>query len=190
MGIIDNMNNGTSQSTVNPFEALVDYERRSLTHIPGMPEELESPGLWRGIAFRLGEAMLLSGLDDVNEILRFPPLTPVPGVKAWMLGIANVRGNLIPIVDLRALLEGEAERMTDKTRVLTTRVQGSLVGLLVSEVLGQRSFLEENLQGVSAHADSPISRFLSGEVEIDIRRWGVFSMDELCQSAEFMQVAA
>lgn len=190
MGGMDGMKDSESQSTLNPFEVLLDYERRSIAHVPGMPEQLEAPGLWRGIAFRLGDSFLLGGIADVTEILRFPSLTTVPGTKAWMLGIANVRGNLIPIVDLRAMLEGESERMSERSRVLITRVQSSMVGLLVSEVLGQRSFLEENLLGVEAHADSPISRFLSGEVEIDGRRWGVFSMNELCRSAEFMQAAA
>jgi twitching motility protein PilI len=190
MGGMEGMKDSESQNTLNPFEVLLDYERRSIAHVPGMPEQLEAPGLWRGIAFRLGDAYLLGGIADVTEILRFPALTTVPGTKAWMLGIANVRGNLIPIVDLRALLEGESERMTERSRVLITRVQTSMVGLLVSEVLGQRSFLEENLLGVEAYADSPISRFLSGEVEIDGRRWGVFSMNELCRSAEFMQAAA
>lgn len=190
MGGTEGMNDSTGQAMLNPFEVLLDYERRSIAHVPGMPEQLEAPGLWRGIAFRLGPAYLLGSIADVTEILRFPALTTVPGTKAWMLGIANVRGNLIPIVDLRALLEGESERMTDRSRVLITRVQGSMVGLLVSEVLGQRSFLEENLLAIEANADSPVSRFLGGEVEIDGRRWGVFSMNELIRSQEFMQAAA
>lgn len=190
MGGMEGMNESDSQSTLNPFDVLLDYERRSIAHVPGMPEQLEAPGLWRGIAFRLGDVYLLGGIADVTEILRFPALTTVPGTKAWMLGIANVRGNLIPVVDLRALLEGESERMTDRTRVLITRVQGSMVGLVVSEVSGQRSFLEEDLLAIEAYADSPISRFLNGEVIIDDRRWGVFSMNDLCRSAEFMQAAA
>jgi twitching motility protein PilI len=38
----------------SPFEVLTDYEQRSLAHVAGMPEQIEAPGLWRGIGFRIG----------------------------------------------------------------------------------------------------------------------------------------
>ena len=37
---------------LSPFEALADYERRSLAHTAGLPEQIEAPGLWRGIGFQ------------------------------------------------------------------------------------------------------------------------------------------
>ena len=43
----------------------------------------------------------IGGIGDVNEILFMPTLAPVPGTKPWLLGVANVRGNLVPVVDLR-----------------------------------------------------------------------------------------
>ena len=45
---------------LSPFEALLDYERRSLAHVAGMPEQIEAPGLWRGIGFRVGPALPVS----------------------------------------------------------------------------------------------------------------------------------
>ena len=39
---------------VSPFEALATFERRSLAHAAGLPEQIEAPGLWRGIGFRIG----------------------------------------------------------------------------------------------------------------------------------------
>lgn len=97
-------------AALNPFEILLDYEKRSLAHVAGLPEQLDAPGLWRGIAYRLGDAFLVSSISEVNEILMFPAITPVPGTKAWMLGIANVRGNLVTVVHLRGFLEGEPKR--------------------------------------------------------------------------------
>ena len=49
------MSTSPEQLPFGPFETLADYERRSLSHVAGMPEQIEAPGLWRGIAFRIGD---------------------------------------------------------------------------------------------------------------------------------------
>jgi len=117
-----------------PFEALADYERRSLAHVAGLPEQIDAPGLWRGIGFRIGARYLVSSIGEVNEILTMPLLTVVPGTQAWMLGVANVRGNLVALVDLRNFIEGQRTVLTDSTRVLVVRQHGGSVALLLDEV--------------------------------------------------------
>jgi twitching motility protein PilI len=176
--------------TKSAFEILLDYERRSLEHVAGMPEQLEAPGLWRGIGFRLGDVYLVSSIAEVSEILRVPTLTNVPGTKAWMLGIANVRGNLMPIVHLRGLLEGEIYKHVDTARVLSVKQAGGSVGLIVDEVLGQRSFVDENKQESKTYLDSPINNHLAHEYVAGTMSWGVFSMASLIKEPEFLQAAA
>ena len=172
------------------FEILLDYEKRSLEHVAGVPEQLEAPGLWRGIGFRLGDIYLVSSIAEVNEILRVPTITNVPGTKAWMLGIANVRGNLLPIVHLRGLLEGETYKAVDSARVLSIKQAGGTIGLIVDEVLGQRSFVDENKQDNKTYLDSPINSHLSHEYVAGTMSWGVFSMASLIKEPEFLQAAA
>jgi twitching motility protein PilI len=177
-------------AALNPFEILLDYEKRSLAHVAGLPEQLDAPGLWRGIAYRLGDAFLVSSIGEVNEILMFPAITPVPGTKAWMLGIANVRGNLVTVVHLRGFLEGEPFRVTERTRVLVVRQATGATGLVVDEVLGQRSFVDEQLRGIDVYADSPVGRFIENEYRVGQSVWGIFSMSELMRAPDFMQAAA
>lgn len=177
-------------SAMTPFDLLLDYERRSLAHEAGMPEQLEAPGLWRGIGFRLGTAMLVSSIAEINEILMMPTVSPVPGTKAWLLGIANVRGNLISVVHLRGFLEGEPFKATETTRVLAIRHAGALVGLVVDEVLGQRSFVDEQKHPPGVYLDSPVGRFIEAEYQAGQTRWGVFSMGQLLRVPEFLQAAA
>ena len=89
-----------------PFAILAEYERLSLAHVAGLPAQMSAPGLWRGVGYRIGKQRLASGFDEVVEILPVPALTPVPGAQPWMLGVANMRGNLLPVVDLKWFLEG------------------------------------------------------------------------------------
>jgi twitching motility protein PilI len=74
--------------------------------------------------------------------------------------------------------------------VLLVRQHGGSVGLLVDEVLGQRSFVEENMRDIEIYADSPVSRFLESEYRQGQSSWGVFSMNALMRAPDFMQAAA
>jgi twitching motility protein PilI len=117
--------------TMGPFEVLVDYERRSLAHVAGLPEQLDAPGLWRGVGYRIGSRRLASEFGEVREILTVPQITPVPGTQPWMLGVANVRGQLLPIVDMKQFLEGERTVLHESLRVLLVRQGGGDVAVLV-----------------------------------------------------------
>lgn len=177
-------------AAMSPFETLVHYEQRSLAHVAGAPEQIDAPGLWRGIGFRIEQQYLLSSLDEVGEILPVPQLTIVPGARAWLLGIANVRGNLVPVIDLRDFLGGGRTQASDSLRVLIVRQQGGSVGLLVDEVLGQRSFSSEQVATTPADPEGPYGRFVAENVRIGDIEWGLFSMAALARSTQFQQAAA
>ena len=173
-----------------PFETLADYERRSLAHVAGLPEQIDAPGLWRGIGFRIGSRHLVSSISEVNEILTMPSLTVVPGTQPWMLGVANVRGNLVALIDLRNFIEGQRTQMTDSTRVLVVRQHGGSVGLLIDEVLGQRSFNDELRAHASGEDDERYARYVGEKIQLGEIMWGLFSMAALVRSADFQQASA
>jgi twitching motility protein PilI len=176
--------------SATPVEVLAGSERRSLAHVAGAPEQIDAPGLWRGIGFRIDARHFVSSIGEVNEILTVPPLTVVPGARSWLLGIANVRGNLVPVIDLRDFTGGGRSAVADSTRVLVVRQHGGNVGLLVDEVLGQRSFSEEQLDQASGEADERYGRFVGEVVRLGDVQWGLFSMSTLVRSVQFQQAAA
>ena len=178
-----------------PFAILADYEQRSLAHVAGLPEQLDAPGLWRGVGFRVGRTRLAAGFDEVVEILPMPQVTPVPGSQPWMLGVANVRGNLLPIVDLKQFLEGERTVLHEGQRVLIVRQPGGDVAVTIDELFGQRSFIDE--QQLPA-AETEASELGTGRYAYFIDRtyrlgedlWGIFSLQKLARTPEFRQAAA
>lgn len=175
---------------LSPFEALADYERRSLAHVAGLPEQIEAPGLWRGIGFRVGPRHLVSSINEVNEILTMPSLTIVPGTRNWLLGVANVRGNLVPVVDFKLYLMEERTQLTDSSRVLLVRQGGGSVGLLIDELLGQRSFTEEQRSDALEEQDERFQRFVAENYPLGDVHWGLFSMAALVRTPDFIQAAA
>ncbi|RNF84198.1 chemotaxis protein CheW [Montanilutibacter psychrotolerans] len=180
---------------MTPFDVLVDYERRSLTHVVGLPEQLNAPGLWRGVGYRIGARRLASAFDEVLEILPLPPVTAVPGAQPWMLGLANVRGNLLPIVDLKQFLEGERTVLHESQRILLVRQPGGDVAVLIDELYGQRSFttpqqIDEEQVAAEHLAEGRYASFIDRAYRLDNHPWGVFSLDRLARTPEFRQAAA
>ena len=178
-----------------PFDVLVDYELRSLAHVPGLPEQLEAPGLWRGVGYRIGNRRLASAFDEVLEILPLPQVTPVPGAQPWMLGLANVRGNLLPIVDLKQFLEGDRTVLHESQRILLVRQPGGDVAVLIDELFGQRSFNQQHLVGADDDvalrlADGRYANFIGQAYRLDDTTWGIFSLDRLARTPEFRQAAS
>ena len=180
---------------LSPFEILADYEQRSLAHVAGLPEQLDAPGLWRGVGFRVGSQRLASGFEEVVEILPMPQVTPVPGTQPWMLGVANVRGNLLPIVDLKQFLEGERTVLHEGQRVLIVRQPGGDVAVTIDELYGQRSFVDEQqipaeaLQE-QALAEGRYANFVERGYRLGDHTWGIFSLQKLARTPEFRQATA
>ncbi len=174
----------------SPFLVLADYEQRSLAHVAGLPEQLDAPGLWRGVAYRVGSHRLASGFGEVVEILPMPALTHVPGSLPWLLGVANIRGTLLPVVDLKQFLEGERTVLHEKQRVLVVRQPGGDVAVTIDELYGQRSFVDA--QGIDATAivEGRYAHFVERAYRMNDQDWGVFSLERLARTPEFRQAAA
>ncbi|KFN48920.1 chemotaxis protein CheW [Arenimonas composti] len=170
-----------------PFETLLDYEERSLAHVAGRPEMIEAPGHWRGVGFRLGQRRLVASFDEVVEILPLPAVTPVPGAQPWMLGVANVRGNLVPVVDLKLFLEGERTIVHEGQRVLVVRQAGGNVAVIIDELFGQRTFNDSHRAGAEGLDDGRYAYFVSQAYRLAEHTWGVFSMTLLTRTPEFRQ---
>lgn len=169
-----------------PFAILARYERLSFAHASDTQDKLDAPGLWRGIGFRVGARRLVAGIDEINELLALPTLTPVPGTKPWLLGVANVRGNLVPVIDFARFLFGERTQTSDRSRLLVVRQSGGSVALLVDEVFGQRTVDEQQRREAEKEDDPRLSRFATDRVG-DL---AIFSMSRLVRAPDFRMAAA
>ncbi|OYV76014.1 MAG: hypothetical protein B7Z66_10450 [Chromatiales bacterium 21-64-14] len=173
----------------DPFALLVDIERRSRANAAGLPRQTEVKGVWVGIGFRLGAIHLLAPLGEVSEILTYPDLARVPMAKPWVRGIANVRGNLLPIMDLQGYLGGPLMPLGRSSRVLVVQYQGVFAGLLVDEVLGLKHFLKEEQSSALPEVEAALRPYLSYAFRKEEEHWVVFSMYSLAETPQFLQVA-
>jgi twitching motility protein PilI len=173
------------------FAALRDLDGRCREHAAGLPHEEKAPVVWAGILFRVGQVALLAQLAEIAEVLEFPQdATPVPATKPWVRGVANNRGTLLPIFDLRGLLFDVPTTRNPKNRVLVARDAEVPFGLLVSDVAGIRRF-----DAAAAGQDLPdaaraIRPFIEGSFLIAGERCPVFSLRRMAQDERLASAAA
>ncbi len=177
-------------SAQDPLSLLREMERAMLESAPTLPEETKGPLLWTGLGFRLSDLHLVTPIAHVVELMPYPVMTPVPRTKSWIKGIANVRGNLLTIIDLAEFFGKEPVFENDKARMLVMNVDGLIAAVLVNEVLGLRHFDEAEERQDTSNFDDPVVPYLRGALLRDNVLWGVFDMYALAANSSFMHVAA
>jgi len=176
-------------ATVNPVDILRDIEERCRASASDLPHKADAGNEWSGIGFRIGDNYLVTQLGEAVEILDVPAMSRVPLTRPWVLGVANVRGNLLPVVDVQGMLSGTMTQHTARARVLVFDHDGLFSGLLVDEVLGLKHFNE----GEYTDETVPVDDFLQPYTEHGFRRggrvWSIFSLYALVDAPQFLQAA-
>jgi len=164
---------------------LLDLERRTLKGLTSLPSLDLIEEEWVGVGFRIGESKLIASMSEVKEILDLPEYTLVPGVKSWIVGVANVRGNLLPILDMKTFLFGEDIKQRNKGRVIVIDYKGFNTGLIVEEVYGMRHFRESDVTSNLPDLREEISPYVGKVFKQDEEQWPVFEFNEMTQDERF-----
>lgn len=172
-----------------PFELLRELERRGRAAASG-GDEGPAGREWVGVAFRLGGDTFLVAREETREVLAVPPqLTRVPGARPWIRGLTNVRGQLLPIIDLRQYLGSGATPPARNARIVVANHRDIPAGLLVDEVLGFRRFVDAEFTSEPPPTLIRSERYLAGAFRRGSETWPVLSLKLLVESPSFMQAA-
>jgi purine-binding chemotaxis protein CheW len=127
----------------------------------------DSDGTSQIVAFSVGGVEYAFPIGSVKEIIRYAEPQPTSSTQPWMLGVINLRGSIVPIVDLGARLGREDIAIDDKTAKILVLEHGEfVVGAVVSSVDEVRTVEAEQVQ------DAPVgaaSSFMDGVVTVDER---------------------
>ncbi|MEJ2515385.1 MAG: chemotaxis protein CheW [Gammaproteobacteria bacterium] len=172
-----------------PYQLLREMERRARQSV-GRDGSGSADNEWVGIGFRIGGDRFLASRGEVREVMSCPPvLTRVPGAKPWVAGLANVRGNLLTVVDLKAFLGGPPTRPGRDSRIVVINHRDLGAGLLVDEVLGFRRFDAAGRTEVRPDVELRCEGYLDGAFRQADETWPVFSLESLTDSPSFLQAA-
>jgi len=180
----------TGIGTNTAFAKLLEYEKRAGTFRPGSREGHGPADEWTGVVFSLAGNRVTCNIDRIGEILPCPQSTPVPGAKPWIIGLANVRGELLTVVDLAWYLGGTPTRIGPGSRLLAASLSKAPIGLLIDEVHGQRHFLDSDAVPAELDDDSPLQGVVAREHRLGSETWYELDLDRLFTSPEFLHGAA
>ncbi|MDB6141795.1 MAG: cheW 1 [Pseudomonas sp.] len=171
------------------FQLLLEIDQRCRSLAAGLPSQETRQQDWTGIGFRMGEQCYVAPMGEIAEILHEPRYAVLPGVKPWIKGVANLRGRLLPIMDLCAFFGHELSPLRKQRRVLVVEYQDVFAGLMVDEVMGMQHFNQRSLMPKPLiEFEAGVAPFIQGQF-LREQAWLVFSPWVLAQSPGFMDVA-
>lgn len=171
------------------FIKLLEIAERSRQRTVGLPLDGQAVEHWSGIGFTMGGRYYLAAMGEVSEVLAVPRYTHVPGVKSWMKGIANVRGRLLPIMDMLGYFNHVSELQEHRRRLLVIDQGDIFSGLVVDEVLGMQHFPVQDYQPEAVQVPAELRPFTQGAFRRDDIEWVIFSLARLVEDPQFLQAA-
>lgn len=173
-----------------PFELLKELEKRSRNVAAGSAPDTQAGHEWVGVAFRMGGETFLVAREETREVLGYPAVvTRIPGAKTWVKGLANIRGQLLPMLDLRQFLGSGATTAGRNTRIIVVNHREIPAGLMVDEVLGFRRFAETEFNAEPPPTVIRCESYLAGAFRRGGEVWPVLSLKSLVESQSFLQAA-
>ena len=151
-----------------------------------MPDQINKQKELQLIIFKVDKEEFALEIQQVKEIVRLIPITPVPRTPFFIEGIVNLRGQILTVIDLAKRLNLKVNSRTDKSRIIVVALEELVVGMIVDEVVEVLKLPEDSIE---KHPEliSPEFRhsFLKGVGKLDKRLLmlidvaNLFSQEEL-----------
>jgi len=131
------------------------------------------------VAFRLGNETYAVDIQQVQEIIRMQQITRVPGAPFFVEGVINLRGRIIPVIDLRKRLGLPRGEETDEVRIVVVEVPPHKVGMIVDAVEEVLRLSEENIETPSSLVASVDEQYLKGVGKSEDRLVVLLDLEEI-----------
>ena len=118
--------------------------------------------LLRWVTFKLGQEIYGVNVMQVREVLRYTDIAPVPGAPSYVLGIINLRGNVVTVIDTRLRFGLPPSEVTDNTRIMIIESGKNVVGILVDSVAEVADLNISDIDDTPNVGTEESAKFISG----------------------------
>jgi len=141
------------------------------------------------ISFRVGAQEFCVDIMEVREIRGWTPATALPQAPEFVRGVINLRGAVLPIVDLSIRLGLGAAELTPRHVIIVAQVEDQILGLLVDAVSDILTVTDDMIQPTPDVASEAVRTFVRGLLAIDGRMVSFISLDRVLPEGE-LELAA
>ena len=136
------------------------------------------------IAFMIGTQEFCVDIMSVREIRGWTPATPLPHARKYMRGVINLRGSVLPIIDLSARLGFGLTTPEARHVIIVVRTGRQEFGLLVDAVCDILSVTDDMVQPTPAVASDTVRSFVRGILAVDGRMIGLIGLERILPEQE------
>lgn len=125
-------------------------------------EEDSQKGMF--MTFQTGKEYFGISISYVNEIVAMQPIAAIPEVEDYIKGLINLRGKIIPVIDVRLRFKMEPIEYTDRTCIIVIDVKSTIVGLIVEKIAEVNTILDDDIVPPPSlgHRDNEQSKYVYG----------------------------
>ena len=152
-------------------------------------EEQESTGLdpvseW--VTFRLGDEKYGINVALVREVLKSTEIAPVPGAPSYVLGIINLRGNVVTVIDTRNRFGLPPHEADEATRIVIIEREGQVVGMVVDSVSEVANLRESEIEFAPNVGNDESAKYIQGVSNQDEELLILIDLEKLFTIEELM----
>jgi purine-binding chemotaxis protein CheW len=136
------------------------------------------------VVFTLNGQWLSLPADEVIEIIRIRPITPVPGTDSFIAGIINLRGNIIPVIHLSVLCALETSEINVKSRIVIVTSMSDRIGIIVDDVRMVAAVHEDQVEKMPNMPGFLQKEYFRGFIKSDDAIIGILYLDRIIQLVE------
>lgn len=114
------------------------------------------------VTFRLDNETYGINVMQIQEVLRYTEIAPVPGAPDYVLGIINLRGNVVTVIDTRRRFGLSDAEMTDSTRIVVLEVVNQVIGILVDSVAEVVYLKQSEIESAPNVGNDESAKFIQG----------------------------
>lgn len=132
------------------------------------------------VQFFIGGEEYAISISQVQEILRVPQITDLPRTESYVLGLTNIRGTVLSVMDLKSFLLGQPSELTENSRILVVEAHQQKIALVVDEVTEVLTLPADSLVSPQQIAVAINQDFLMGVARLEEKIVILLDIDRVC----------
>ncbi|MDH5191372.1 MAG: chemotaxis protein CheW [Gammaproteobacteria bacterium] len=152
-------------------------------------EANEKDPIIQWVTFKLDNEIYGINVMQVQEVLRMTEIAPVPGAPDYVLGIINLRGNVVTVMDTRKRFGLVPTETDDQTRIIIIEAQGNVVGILVDSVAEVVYLRESEIDVAPNVGNDESSKYIQGVCSKDEQLLILVDINKLLSDDEWAEVS-
>lgn len=141
------------------------------------------------VTFRLKDETYGINVMQVQEVLRITEIAPVPGAPGYVLGIVNLRGNVVTVIDTRTRFGLPTTEMDDASRIVIIESEQQVVGILVDSVAEVVELRQSDIDAAPNIGNEESSRYIQGVASRDDDLLIVVDLNKLLTDEEWSEMS-